>query len=178
MKKQINWLLIVMAVLASWSCNETTNYVTKFPTLYSFDVTPNSAKVGDLITITYTKDNIGGYDYNTEFEITSAGQLKYIGHNPSTDVNYPTEESRIQTRPYFYIDTDMTDADSEKYPIVRYKSYKQTVTEDGSKRILTAECYVPENAKSGNMVFNWDMSIGYINAEPDVYSKPFTIIEN
>ena len=176
-KKNFVLFAMIVVIVTLAACNETINDGVKLPMLYSFDVTPDSAKVGDIITITYTKDNIGGYDYNTEFEITADGQLKYIGHNPSTDINYPTEESRIQTRAYFYIDTDITVTDSEKYPIVRYKSYTQAVSDDGSRRIMTAECYVPENAKSGNLIFNWDMSAGYIYTEPDVYYTPFTVLD-
>lgn len=180
-KIQILFCLLLITVLC-FSCQEQSGGG-EFAKLYSVEITPNTAKVGDVIAYTYILDNVHYWkaiDYNQNVSLNADGQIQVdrsiygeSGVTVYTDLAY----FGISLDEYGEYNSQNRDKHQQ---ITKFKSIKEELTENGTKRKVTIECYVPKNAKSGYFELYSDIEWGreFVPLSKDVRYVPFTVKTN
>lgn len=123
----------------------------EFPKIYWIKFYPKNAKIGETVTIIYEKENVetvSGLNYNNDFEVTSEGQIKYIGNYSEISMNYTDEKSRIKDD-FTYIYSEKNTSSEIKTKITNFLSLSESPAASPNTKIIELQFKVPENAKSG-----------------------------
>jgi hypothetical protein len=151
----ILFFAIVSAFVISSCCEGEVSDLTP-PKVYEVNFTPTTAKVGDVIKVTYETDDwipVEGINLNTDYEITDKGEIKYIGNYGEIAMNYPDEESRI-VKYTLAISPQKT---GELIYVTKFVSISEVDSSVSGRKIVTVEFKVPENAKSGFLKVRGDI---------------------
>ena len=183
MNKKLQILLNLFSIIIlCFSCQEQSGGG-EFAKLYSVEVTSNEAKIGDVISYTYILDNVHYWkaiDYNKDVSISTDGQIQHTnsiygesGMTAHLDLAY----IGITLDEYGEYNSKNRDKHQK---ITKFKSVKEEIIEDGAKRKITIECYVPEKAQSGYFELYSDIEWGreFIPVAKDSCYAEFTVKTN
>ena len=152
MKKNFLFIIFLLVIISCDynPCNEVLPEGCIFPKIYWIKFYPEKVKIGDTVTIIYEKENketVEGLNYNTDFEVTSAGEMKYVGNYSEISLNYPNEESRI-TKGFTCICPEKN-SEENGIEVTHFISLTEQLTSSAKSKIIELKFKIPENARSG-----------------------------
>lgn len=130
----------------------------EYPEIYWIKFYPTTAKTGDTVMVMYEKEiKIENLNYDTDFEITNDGKIKYTGtqYNPYFCID---EDSRILNNIlYIYPQKKYGESKCTAVKVNNFISFSNSSASSSANEIVTLEFKVPEEAKSGYLCIRSDL---------------------